>query len=330
MNTASKINVLGDPDAVDSFAACLSAVMQAWAKNADYATIEALTGLAFSPCYNKSEECVGWMMDGESAHRIDFIGRALGFAAERHELSEPLEGADVEAYRASGTLPLCAQVYFDRIHQSMVQGKMILVETWPAWSVLTGWNEDLTQLPFSTTPGFEPVVSRIYPPIRARTSFILTNTSSVADPAQICRETIRFGADIASGKIALAQNTFGGAMYETIVSVSRQEHMCPGCQESGCLGRTFKRMHDGQQASIAFLSAAGPFIDGPENNKRLNTAIGYYSELRDLTAGYLDWASTEKKRDQPAFRRQLADDFTRAKALHDAAAEQLLSLAASI
>ncbi|MBN1579430.1 MAG: hypothetical protein JXA89_01915 [Anaerolineae bacterium] len=224
MNTASKINVLGDPNAVDSFAACLSAVMRAWAKDADYATIEALTGLAFSPCYN----------------------------------------------------------------------------------------------------------SCIYPPIRARTSFILTNTSSVADPAQICRETIRFGADIASGKITLARNTFGRAMYETVVSVSQQEHMCPGCQESGCLGRTFKRMHDGQQVSIAFLSAARPFIDGPENNKQLDTAIGYYSELRNLTAGYLDWASTEKKRDQPAFRQQLANDFTRAKALHDAAAEQLVSLAASI
>jgi hypothetical protein len=118
--------------------------------------------------------------------------------------------------------------------------------------------------------------------------------------------------------------------YETVVLVSQQEHMCPGCQESGCLGRTFKRMHDGQQASIAFLSAAGSFIDGPGNNKRLDIAIGYYGDLRDLTAKYLDWASTEKKRDQPAFRQQLADDFTHAKSLHDAAAEQLLSLAASI
>jgi hypothetical protein len=119
-------------------------------------------------------------------------------------------------------------------------------------------------------------------------------------------------------------------MYDTVVSVSQQTHLCPGCQENGCLGRTIKRMHDGQQASIAFLSAASAFIDGPENDKRLENAIGYYTQLLDLTARYLDWGSLKDVYDQPDFRRQIADDFTRAKSLHDAAAKELGLLAALI
>jgi hypothetical protein len=304
--------------------------MRAWGKPDEYAYIEGLTGLAFSPCYNKSEECVGWMMDGESAYRIDFLGQALGFSVERCELSEPLQGADIEAYKESGTLPPLAQAHFDHIHQSMAQGKMIISGTWPAWSVITGWNDDLTQLPFATTPGFESVVARIYPPIRASLSFILTAGSSAAQPAQTYREAIRFGADIASGKVTISENVFGGAMYDTVVSVSRKPHMCPGCQENGCLGRTFKRMHDGQQASIDFLGAAGAYVDGPQETKHLENAIRYYTELQDLTTKYLDWGSLAGVHDQSEFRRQLADDFVRAKSLHDAAAAELLSLVALV
>lgn len=331
MNDAlSRLQVQGDPNAVDSFAACLTAILQAWGKPVGYAYVEALTGLAFSPSYNKSEECVGWMMDGGSEQRIDFLGRAMGFSVERLELSKPLDEAGIAAYKENGTLPAHIEAHFGRWREAIAQGKMVLAYSWPAWSVITGWSDDVTELPFVTTPRFDTVVRAIYPPYRAWLSFILTDGAARAELAQVYREAIRYGATVASGKVACGKTAYGGAMYEQVAALSSEQHLCPGCAENGCLSRTFKRMYDGQLASIAFLKEAGAYLQGPVQDRWRQEAIDRYTELQDLTARYLDWASLADQHDQPAFRQQIAADFSRAKSLHGEAATALSSLAASI
>jgi len=68
----SRIKVDGDPNAVDSFAACITAVAKTTNGHADYWYVEALTGTSFSPCLNKGEDCIGWMVDGGNVARYDF------------------------------------------------------------------------------------------------------------------------------------------------------------------------------------------------------------------------------------------------------------------
>jgi hypothetical protein len=78
----SSLTVTGDPNDVSSFAACLTAVLQAWGREVAYKDIVGLNGIAFSPVWDQGEDCTAWWMEGGDDMRLDFLGQALGFSYE--------------------------------------------------------------------------------------------------------------------------------------------------------------------------------------------------------------------------------------------------------
>ena len=204
----NQIKVEGDPNAVDSFAACLTAVLRAWGRAVSYEQVEGLSGMAFSPIHNTGEDCIGWQMDGAQEHRVDFLGRSLGFAVERLGY----EGGNgwLEEYGRSGAVPSEPARYFAGMRAALQAGKAVIVRTWPAWSVLVGWDDDLRKLPFATTPRFDKVVASIYPPCKTSAAFALTRAAPEIGEREATAQALAFGWRVASGD--LGRDTSRGAL----------------------------------------------------------------------------------------------------------------------
>ena len=281
----SQIMVEGDPNAVDSFAACLTAVLRAWGRAVSYEQVEGLSGMAFSPIHNTGEDCIGWQMDGAQAHRIDFLGRSLGFTVERLGY----EGGNgwLEEYGRSGAVPSAPAGYFAGMCAALQAGKAVIVRTWPAWSVLVGWDDDLRKLPFATTPRFDKVVASIYPPCKTSAAFALTRAAPEIGEREATAQALAFGSRVASGDLSrdTAEVRFGGASFDAIIALTGERYLCPNCQENGCFDRSLKRIHDGQRASISFLDAARQHVAGPAGQRGARSVDpGLYRAGRDHAA----------------------------------------------
>jgi hypothetical protein len=326
-NPLNQLRVEGDPNAYDSFAACITAVLRAWGSDVTYDYVEGLSGMAFSPICNNGEDCIGWKMDGCNEYRVDFLGKCLGFRAER--VAYEGDGRWLEDYKSSGAMPQEPARYFAQLRDAVQAGKAVIPHSWPAWSVLLGWKDNIFELPFATTPGFEPVVAGIYPPAKATWAFVLTKQPPEIAKREAIAQAIAFGYTVASGD--LSKNTgdvlFGGAIFDTIVKQCGMQHLCPSCQENGCIGRSFKRISNGQNASIQFLREAGQYVVSQTGKAALDKAVLDYTEMSDITGKYLDWPALKASHDLPEFRREIAHDFAREKDILARAAVHLRELA---
>ena len=322
----SQVRIEGDPNSVDSFAACVTAVSRAVSGHGEYWYVEALTGTSFSPCVNGDENCIGWMVDGGNSERYRFIGKSLGLSITRVQMNDSVPKGWIGEYKTSGTIPEQAQGYFASMRYAIENGGYVIIATWPAWSVLVGWETSLAKLPFSTTPGFEGAVTRIWPPINARTFFSLKKTIKPDDQKEIIKETIRFGHDIASGQFLTGNIAFGGALYDKVVEIANGQYLCPGCSEHGCFGRMVKRINNGHAVTEQYLSYVQEQIGNSRNAELLGAATRSYSELEALSAKYLDWPSFTDRYDEAAFRKQIVADFTRMKEWHVEGSKALESL----
>ena len=332
----SGLQVQGDPNAVDSFAAFVRVIAGHFGRTASYEYVEALTGTCFSPCHNKGEDCIGWMMDGGNAFRVDFIAEALGLHVEKVELEGGVPEDWFEVYKNEGTLPWQIDAYFGKLQQAQAWDEIVVLATWPAWSVLTGWADDLNQLPFATTPGFEPVVGSIWPPIRTRLAFVFKPGGDLLPREDIVISALHFGAQIASGSVSPrvsgfdAENEYGGALYDVMIDRTSQETLCPGCQEDGCFGRTAKRLHDGHKASLMFLQEAAGMLDGHCNSVLLDKLQRYYADMQAISGQYLDWHARQESWNTAEVRSRMRADFEQMKSLHKQAAYQFHEIAAVI
>jgi hypothetical protein len=302
----------------------VTAVLRAWGRDVTYAQVEGLSGMAFSPACNDGEDCIGWKMDGANERRVDFLGQCLGFTAERVEYAG--DGEWLAEYQASGAMPAGPAAYFARLHDALLAGKAVIPHTWPAWSVLTGWADDFRKLPFATTPRFDKVVASIYPPWKANWAIILTpqDAPGTCDvPGALLAHAVAFGATIASDEAAGGDVRFGSAIFDTIRAYTGQPFLCPACRENGCLGRSFKRIADGQDACIHFLGDARLYMPDPVGQAALDEAIAAYTEMQAITGKYLDWPKLKDRHDLPEFRRQIAADCEAEKRLLARAAGHL-------
>jgi len=335
----SGLKVEGDPNKVDSFAACLTAAASFLGepaslpgKTTEYRFVEALTGTSFSPCHNQGEECIGWMMDGGNAYRVEFMAGALGLGLQKITLNPEVPFDWAETYKPGDALLQQVETYFEALKGALEGGAVVVVATWPAWSVLLGWDEDLSQLPFATIPGFEPVVGSIWPPIRSRLAFAFSKSEDQLPREVVLRESLKFGARVAAAPLSLqvegfdAENAYGGAMYDFIIERTEHEHLCPGCGEDGCFDRTAKRLNDGHKSSAEFLDAAVKHFGDELLQDRLEVVKGKYESMAEISGRYLDWRTQPDTWAIPQTRQQIAADFKSMKTLHYEAAGLLQAL----
>ena len=148
------IEIEGKNDVTDSFAACICAALNTWGKPESYDFVMGLTGAAFTLVQVLDENCTAWWMEGGSDIHIEFLGKALGFSVESHKRTGNVDWKEAEAaYAKTGKWPPAVSSYLETLKSGLRDNKIVIVRTWPSWSILTSWSDDEIDLPFETIPG---------------------------------------------------------------------------------------------------------------------------------------------------------------------------------
>ncbi len=318
--------VEGDPNQADSFTACLVAVLNAWDIPASYDWVAGLAGTAFSPVLDPGEDCMAWWMESGSESRIAFLGRALGFRAERVTRGAVWDDDARETYTSTGLLPQPYEAHFARLRAAFDRGDAILLRTWPAWSILLGWTRDLDDLPFATVPGFQDLVAGIWGPARAQLAYLLNPMSGDLSVEEAVHAALRYGARVAAGTGQDADLKYGVALYSAAAKRMAADPFCAACGEhsDSCAHRTLMRMLGTQRSAVGFLRDAQALVGG---NLPWDVAMEAFATMVDVTQAHCEWPTFQAAWPSSSFRRQLADDFRTLAVLQTRAAEVLGELA---
>ncbi|MDA0337680.1 MAG: hypothetical protein O2782_21145 [bacterium] len=209
------------------------------------------------------------------------------------------------------------------LRAAIESGKVVLVNTWPSWSILTGWSDDISQLPFVTMPGFEGLVRSARGPERTSIAFVLSPAEPTLSDRQATQRAIEFGAAIAQGKVENDRLHYGGRLYTAAAERLDHTPFCPACgdESAGCASRTLKRMQGTAHAAARFLQRIA--VEDDVQRHELTESAQRYEEIASLAAAHIDWAAFGHNWDDPAFRVQLKKDLLRMHVLHTQAAEAL-------
>ena len=216
------MRVEGHPDRVNSFTACLDAVLLD--RSPGYTALAGTTGAVFSPAYDPDEDCTAWWMESGDAIHLDIAGKMLGFRAER------IVRRDGEEDR-----------YLESLRNAIKEEKRVIVRSWPSWSILTGWSEKPDELPFTTVKGFGKAVSTYWPPHRSTLAYVI----SVTDPGEYrFSDVLQIAAEVAGGDFQNGSIRYGGELYGAASRRAKEPFFCPSCRENdaSCAHRTITRI----------------------------------------------------------------------------------------
>ncbi|MGC9468451.1 MAG: hypothetical protein ACP5HS_07660 [Anaerolineae bacterium] len=334
MRAYEPVCVEGDPNQIDSFIACLTAVLNAWDRPVTYDWVAGLAGIAFSPVLDPGEDCMAWWMEAGSDSRIGFLGRALGFTVERVTRAAAWDDEAREAYERTGLLPEPHESHFARLRAAFDRGDAILLRTWPSWSVLSGWDRDLDRLPFVTVPGFDDLVARIWGPAQAQLAFLLYPVQPQFTIERSVRCALHFGTRMARGQGDDEALRYGAALYEAARQRMAGNIFCSACGSNGdsCAHRTLMRMLGTQRSAIGFLEDARDLVDDvASRDDRLPwaEAIARFEAMAEMTTAYCSWQDFHEAWTDEAFRQELREDFGELAKLQGDAADALARLSAA-
>ncbi|MGC9347485.1 MAG: hypothetical protein ACP5JG_05025 [Anaerolineae bacterium] len=326
MSDYSKVCIEGDANQIDSFVACIAAVLHAWERPIGYDWIAGLSGIAFAPMLDPGEDCAAWWMESGSDLRIVFLGRALGFHVDRVTRDAPWDDAARRVYRAEGLLPPPHESHFARLRAALDHGDAVVLRTWPAWTVLTGWAKDVDQLPFATLPGFAELVGRIWGPAKAQLAYLLGRTSPELSPEDALDKALRFGSRVAAGRGPDPSLHYGPALYAAAAAKLEEGAFCSSCgvDADGCAHRTLMRMFGTQRSAVGFLEAGRALVG---EDLPWAEAIAAFDEMIQITSSYCNWEAFQEDWQSEGFRDSLKEDFESLATLQMRAAEALELLA---
>lgn len=295
-----------------SLVAAITGVLRSWNRDVDYARVAGLSGLAFSPVHDTGEDCRAWWMEGGDDIRLEFLGRALGFAVETVRVPDPYD--DGTPHARVEDMPGPRADHFRALKAAVERGDAVLLPTWPSWSVLTGWSDDLSQLPLVTVPGFEDLVRRAWGPERTGLAHVLSPTEPTLSEADAIREAIAFGATVADGSFTgKARFRYGGALYRAAADRLDHDPFCEPCGDASwsCAIRTLHRMAGTAGSAADFLEHAG-----------MTAAATPYRAIQESASAY-SGKQLEEGWNDPQFIDRLRQAFRRFHDLHGEAAAAL-------
>jgi hypothetical protein len=271
----------------NSFGACLAGIMNYWKVPVEYDLIIGLTGGICSPVFNKQENCGAWWMEGGDDYRIIFAGQVLGFSTRILSHNEDSNKAFAE-YSTAKKLPEKMESYWNEINRDFLDGKMVILKTWPTWSVLTGWNNDLTKLPFATQPGYENLCAEVWGPNKAQKAYILTKTKPSITEDQGIREAIEFASQLASGEFARDHFEYGGVLFRKSKDRMKEEYFCSECKEEStrCAYRTIARMKDVTGDTVLFFEKANTYFKEEEKKQLIEHIINMCNDMFEIENRY--------------------------------------------
>jgi hypothetical protein len=279
---------------------------------------------------DKGEDCTAWWTEGGDDVRLDFLGQALGFRPATVARQQDFSDEVAVQYAESGALPAEIEQYLNTLRAALDSGNMVIMRTWPAWSLLAGWGEDVRRLPLSTVAGFEGLCADIWGPHKSQLAYIITPAEPTIDLGLAVVNALKFGATVASGAFKTDAFMYGGALYEAAADRMGERYFCPSCQENdvGCAHRTLRRMLGTQRSSAAFVQTAIGTLGNGAIQLHLENAAQHYSAMTEMLAGYQDFEMFKISWGDAQYREALAADFRSVKELHDCAASELTALAA--
>jgi hypothetical protein len=308
------LKIQGNPDWHDSFVACICGILNSWEKPVDYATVAGFSGVAFSPVYDVGEDCRAWWMEGGNDIRIDFLGKVLGFSVEKIE--RKWTGKDEAWVKKPDLLKLPENTadYFKKIKDATRAGKAVLVNTWPTWSVISNWSEDVTRLPFETFSPLKKLVARAWPPAKTGLAYILTPVDPSLGRDEAYGGALAFGAKIAQGSIASKRLLYGGSFYRAVAERLYCEPFCVPCGDAsyGCGLRTVKRVLGSVTSAVDFLELS-----------RMSSIADHYRSIQELLDKYQDSELLRNSWRDRKFRHDMKSSFFTAYDIHCEAAKEL-------
>ncbi len=283
---------------VDSFASCIHAALRYWGREFEYEYIAGLAGTPFSPTWYESEDCMAWWTEFGNGNRIKFVGKSLGF----HVVESPK--MSYEEYRKTGEITKEHSEFWDRAKEAVISGEVVLVKTWPSWSIITRWDDDYSKIELSTMQHLKELCS-VQPFMEA---YILTPGPAEYTRAESLKEALKFGADVADGTFHVPGFQYGGKLYEAILKRMEHDVFCESCGDKSwsCALRTMARVHGTNNDAVSFLEFAGEFLGDQLPKTVLNEAIKGFRAIADLSRAYLNRELLEDNWNDAGFR----DEFT--------------------
>ncbi len=315
------INIQGRADVTDSFTACIAAVLESWGRPEPYDYIAGLSGTAFTPIQVLGENCTAWWMEGGSDVQISFLGEALGFSVESHKRTGKVDWKEAEeAYLTTGEWPPAVATYLKILKNGLTENKIVIVRTWPSWSVLTGWSKNEDDLPFETVPGLKPLCRRAWGPHKSDTAYLLSPKTDRLDRKTATNQALNRGSRLAA-EFEQDGHRYGGSLYTAAGEQLDEVHFCEACKEDdrGCATRTMKRMGGSVRSAMSFLEN----LEG-NNGEALS---GKYQEMMDIISPLQK--SLGDKWPDVQFKQDLQKGFEQLSELHRDSAVELSRIAQS-
>jgi len=275
------IKIEGSEAMIDSFAACIAAAISYWGRGYEYEYVAGLSGAVFSPAYWTKEDCAAWWMEFGNDRRIKFLGKALGF----HVRESPAVLHD--KMQDESEMSLDMKRFWQRVKEAVEENKVVIMGTWPCWSIVNEWNDDVTKLGLATVDG---PVGELCKPYWFKKVYILTEGPATFTRKEAIRGALRMGADIADGTYTQPDFKYGGKLYDEIIVGLEKKNFCESCGEKSCscVARTMSRIHGAASGAVDFLEMAGIFF-GPELPKpALESVMGSYGKIAETSKTYAD------------------------------------------
>ena len=302
------IHIPGKQDEVNSFAACVQAALCRWGRQVAYDRVAGLAGVSFCPGWRTGDTCPFWWTERSNDERLDFMGHALGFTAEASP--QETDGIESLAFRCRARL-------------AQRNGALILCNTQPCWSLVTGWHDDPECMTLAA-PGNMADECRMTPETRI---YILRQDERALSRCEALRAALQFGAEVASGRYRTNDLEYGGRLYDAWAGRLDDDLFCPRCGTGGwrCIEGAATRVRAGQIAASRFLAWAARVLPEAESH-----GVGLLADTYALMAQKLEpygrGSDAEHMWRDPGQRARYRDDVSRVRELHHAAAGCLDSL----
>lgn len=316
------MKIEGNDAEVDSFAACVTAIMKRWARDFDYSFVAGLTGCVFSPVINESESCSAWWTEFGNDNGVELLGKALGFNYR--------QSPDItrEEFEKEGKLSPILERFWISARDARKQGRMVIIGTWPCWSLVTGWSDDLFQPEVVCLANLKDVCK----PNPWDKIYILTEAPARMTRGQAIREALKSGADIADGASTRPGFKYGGALYGEIVDRLDSGSFCPDCKDAewSCMVRTMTKIQGLGLTAAEFLRFAGEFLGKQISQTDIESSAKAYAAIAEMSLPYTKKSNVEPNWGDKVFLSHLRKDVEAMESKHVEASKHLRAIAGAL
>ncbi|MEZ4812085.1 MAG: hypothetical protein R2883_01100 [Caldisericia bacterium] len=251
-------------DVNNSLAICLHVYLNNLGKEISIPYISGLLGAAFSPTFVDGEDCTAWWMEGGFDINIDFVMDALGLKFQKPEIMITLD----ELKNKSGNY----QNQRNEIIGHVKDGHKVIMNSWPLWTIITGYNEDKDKFELAQFEGF-PVYENY------NGALIMKGEKTTLPKDKIFKIALSNGIKIATGETQNGIFSYGGRLYKETVETLKKPNFCEPCAkigekaDAGCLMRTLARMIGTVREYMGFI------MDTEDFHGELNDKLGHTFEI---------------------------------------------------